>query len=173
MSAWTHDVHLVCRPWRLLAGHLPLRCSMEGRRQVISGPMRQVEEIFRSTALLNPALAPSHPHISSCCSQRRASAWQVKRVRGRRRDRALEVPGTCAICASVDIAGALHTQCLHGTPVQLQPLSGQCMGGVQHACFASACTFTTFDRAPVACRIVARIVLACPVCCNIIACACR
>ena len=63
MSAWTHDVHLVCRPWRLLAGHLLLRCSMEGRRQVISGPMRQVEEIFRSTALLNPALAPSHPHI--------------------------------------------------------------------------------------------------------------
>ena len=115
---------------------------------------------------------PRAIRISSCCSQRRASAWQVKRVRGRRRDRAL-VPGTCAICASADIAGALHTQCLHGTPVQLQPLSGQCMGGVQHACFASACTFITFDRAPVACRIVARIVLACPVCCNIIACACR
>jgi hypothetical protein len=47
------------------------------------------------------------------------------------------VPGTCAICASAEIAG--HTQCLHGTPGQLQPLSGQCMGGLQHAsllCFS-------------------------------------
>ena len=64
MSAWTQDAHLVCRPWRLLAGHLLLRCSMEGRRQVISGPMWQVEQIFRSTALLNPVLALTHPHIA-------------------------------------------------------------------------------------------------------------
>ena len=83
------------------------------------------------------------------------------------------VPGTCAICASAEIAGALHTHRLHGTPIRLQPLSGQCMGCVLHAWFASAGTFTTFDRAHVACRIVARIVLACPVCCNIIACDCR
>ena len=63
MLAWTHNPHLCCRPWRLLAGYHLFRQSMEGRRWVISGPMRQVEQIFRSTALLNPALAPSHPYI--------------------------------------------------------------------------------------------------------------
>ena len=63
MLAWTHDPHLFCRPWRLLAGRHLFRQSMEGCRQVISSPMRQVEQIFRSTALLNPALAPSHPNI--------------------------------------------------------------------------------------------------------------
>jgi hypothetical protein len=36
---------------------------MEGCRKVTSGPTWQVEQIFRSTALLNPALALTHPHI--------------------------------------------------------------------------------------------------------------
>ena len=63
MLAWTHDSHLLCRLWRLLAGCNLFRQSMEGCRQVISGPMRQVEQIFRSTALLNPTLALTHPHI--------------------------------------------------------------------------------------------------------------
>ena len=64
MLAWTHDTHPFCHPWRLLAGRLLLRCSMEGCRQVISGPMWQVEQIFRSTTLLNPVLALTHPHIA-------------------------------------------------------------------------------------------------------------
>ena len=62
--AWTHDPHLFCRPWRLLAGRHLFRQSMEGCRQVISGPMWQVEQIFRSTALLSPVLALTHPHIA-------------------------------------------------------------------------------------------------------------
>ena len=173
MLAWTHNPHLCCRPWRLLAGYHLFRQSMEGRRWVISGPMRQVEQISRSTALLNPALAPSHPNIVVLLSATRVCLAGQARPRPSARSRSGGCRDLRRICASADLAGALHTHCLHCTPAQLQPLSGQCMGGVQHACFASACTFTMFDRAPVACRIVARIVLARPVCCNIIACACR
>jgi hypothetical protein len=63
MLGWTHTDSLTARLLRVLAGRHLFRCSMEGRRQVISGPTWQVEQIFRSTALLNPALALTHPHI--------------------------------------------------------------------------------------------------------------
>ena len=105
-------------------------------------------------------------HLQSAISPTASDALDLP---GRRASEAVDeialwrVAGTCAICAGAEIAGGLHTQCLHGTLVQLQPLSGQCMGAVLHAWFASAGTFTTFDRAPVACRIVARLLLACPV----------
>ena len=173
MIAWTHGSHLFCRPWRLLAGRHLFRQSMEGCRQVISGPMRQVEQIFRSTALLNPALAPSHPNIVVLLSATRVCLAGQARPRPSARSRSggagdlrdSRQRGTCRGPAHPLLA--LHT-CSAAAPVWAVHGSG-----VQHACFASACTFTMFDRAPVACRIVARIVLARPVCCNIIACACR
>lgn len=62
-SGWTHARSLTDHPWRVLAGRHLFRCLMEGGRQVSASPMRQLEQIFRSTALLNPALALTHPHI--------------------------------------------------------------------------------------------------------------
>ena len=46
------------------ARRLPSLSTIDGRSPLGHiGPMRQVEQISRSTALLNPALAPSHPNI--------------------------------------------------------------------------------------------------------------
>ena len=146
---------------------------MEGCRQVISSPMRQVEQIFRSTALLNPALAPSHPNIVVLLSATRVCLAGQARPRPSARSRSGGCRGLARFAPARILPGPCTPTACIAHLLSCSPCLGSAWGGVQHACFASACTFTMFDRAPVACRIVARIVLARPVCCNIIACACR
>ena len=58
----THRAHLFCRPWRVLAGQTLIGGTITGCRQVMSDPTRQVEQICRSTARLNPACPHEEPH---------------------------------------------------------------------------------------------------------------
>ena len=153
------DVSLDAR-WKVAAGHF--------------GPeMPQVDQIFRLTALLNPVLALTHPHIAVLLSVMRVClAGQA-----RPKPSAISRSGGCRALrrfapAQISPGPCTSTACIAHL-LSSRPLSGQCMGAVQNAWLAFAGTFTTFDRAPAASRIVARIDLACPACCNIIACDCR
>ena len=55
--------------------------------------MRQVEQIFRSTALLNPALAPSHPHIVVLLSATRVCLAGQARLKPSKISRSVEGAG--------------------------------------------------------------------------------
>jgi hypothetical protein len=92
MLGWTHAGSLTDRPLRVLAGRHLFRCSMEGCRKVTSGPTWQVEQIFRSTALLNPALALTHPHIVVLLSATRVCLTGQARPRPSKPSRSGAVP---------------------------------------------------------------------------------
>jgi hypothetical protein len=88
-----------------------------------------------STALLNPALALTRPHIAVLLSATRVCLAGQARPKPSTRSR-LEGGGDLRdLRQRGSEGGGLHTHCLHCTLVQLQHLSAQCMGG------GAACLF--------------------------------
>ena len=158
----THRAHLFCRPWRVLAGQTLIGGTITGCRQVMSDPTRQVEQICRSTARLNPACPHEEPHTVVLVSPTRVRLAGQARARTSSTSRS-EEPIYLVVLRRRQSAHVLATASVCSPP----PLwrlrcDCPCMGAVQHACGPLCMLFCIGHRFAWKCRSVIRMAFGCP-----------
>ena len=164
MFGRTQRAHLFCRPWRVLAGQTLLGGTITGCRQVISGPTRQVEQICRSTARLNPACPHEETHTVVLVSPTRVRLAGQARARTSSTSRS-EEPIYLVVLRRQQSAHVLATLlCAPHPPFGIGDgrCDCPCMGAVLHACGPLCMLFCIGHRFAWKCRNVIRMAFGCP-----------